>query len=229
MNHSRRRPRRQPRAPRLPARTTRSTPSPPMPARRSQSRRTRSAVEVERAVGVGQQHEVVLGAVPLDEPDHATRLRRAGSATRPAPDHRRGRQRRPPPPAHRLGDRDACRPVAELDGGDRPDLARRGRHDERVPERGRGPVRSNAGSAWTSAVLRWLARGAATASGRDIPKSRRLSSICSTVVMMVDAAGRAEREHRPAVVEHDRRRHRDARPLARRRQVGVAAAPAARS
>ena len=33
-------------------------------------------------------------------------------------------------------------------------------------------------------------------------------STCSTVVMIVDAAGRAERQERPAVVEHDRRRHR---------------------
>ena len=50
-------------------RITRSTPSPPMPARRSHSARTRSAaqVAVDGAVVVGQQHEVVLGAVALEE------------------------------------------------------------------------------------------------------------------------------------------------------------------
>ena len=47
-----------------------------------------------------------------------------------------------------------------------------------------------------------------------MPRSIRLTSICSTVVMIVDAARRAERQERLAVLEHDRRRHRAARPLA---------------
>ena len=50
-------------------RTTRITPSPPIPARRSHSGATCSAVSSWRAVGVGHQHEVVLGAVALDEGD----------------------------------------------------------------------------------------------------------------------------------------------------------------
>ena len=43
------------------------TPSAPSPARRSHSARTWAGGQLERAVGVGQQHEVVLGAVALDE------------------------------------------------------------------------------------------------------------------------------------------------------------------
>src|SRR5215207_5906378 len=50
-------------------------------------------------------------------------------------------------------------------------------------------VARKAGSAETDAVLRWLARGAATASGRVAPKSRRLSSVCRTVVMIMDPPG----------------------------------------
>ena len=47
----------------------------------------------------------------------------------------------------------------------------------------------NAGSAWALAVLRWDTRGAATASGSGMPSSRRLTSICSTVVMIVAPPG----------------------------------------
>src|SRR3954468_3650765 len=42
----------------------------------------------------------------------------------------------------------------------------------------------NAGSASVVAELRWLARGAATASGRLIWRSIRFTRICSTVVMI---------------------------------------------
>ena len=63
MNHS---------TPGVLARTTRSTPSPPMPALRSHSARTLrelvvGQVTVDGAVGVGQEDEVVLGAVALEE------------------------------------------------------------------------------------------------------------------------------------------------------------------
>ena len=47
----------------------------------------------------------------------------------------------------------------------------------------------NAGSAVTAALLRWLARGAATASGSVSPRSTRLTRVCSTVVMMVEPPG----------------------------------------
>ena len=44
-------------------------------------------------------------------------------------------------------------------------------------------------SAVTEAVLRWEARGAAIACSRVIPRSMRLNSICSTVVMIVEPPG----------------------------------------
>ena len=47
----------------------------------------------------------------------------------------------------------------------------------------------NAGSAEVVAVLRCEALGAAMAWGRVMPKSRSLTSICSTVVMIVDPPG----------------------------------------
>src|SRR5690349_10492144 len=47
----------------------------------------------------------------------------------------------------------------------------------------------NGGSAVTEAVLRCEARGAATASGRVMPRSRRLVRVCRTVVMIVDPPG----------------------------------------
>ena len=50
-------------------------------------------------------------------------------------------------------------------------------------------VWSKPGSLCVVALLRWLRRGAATASGSDIPKSRRLTRICSTVVMIVAPPG----------------------------------------
>ena len=46
-----------------------------------------------------------------------------------------------------------------------------------------------AGSAVTLAVLRWLARGAAIASWTVMPRSIRLTSICRTVVMIVEPPG----------------------------------------
>ena len=48
-------------------RTTRSTPSAPIPARRSHSRAASGRGELVLAAGVGQDHEVVLGAVALGE------------------------------------------------------------------------------------------------------------------------------------------------------------------
>jgi hypothetical protein len=42
----------------------------------------------------------------------------------------------------------------------------------------------NAGSAWVVAELRCEARGAAMAAGRLMPKSKRLTRICNTVVMI---------------------------------------------
>jgi hypothetical protein len=53
----------------------------------------------------------------------------------------------------------------------------------------------NAGSAEVVAVLRCEALGASMASGRVMPKSRSLTSTCSTVVIIVDPRG-AEREYR---------------------------------
>ena len=47
----------------------------------------------------------------------------------------------------------------------------------------------NAGSACVELEFRWLARGAASASGSVIPKSSRLTSICRTVVMIVAPPG----------------------------------------
>ena len=47
----------------------------------------------------------------------------------------------------------------------------------------------NGCSAVTLAVLRWDARGAATASGSVMPRSSRLVSVCRTVVMMVEPPG----------------------------------------
>ena len=44
-------------------------------------------------------------------------------------------------------------------------------------------------SAVTDAVLRWAARGAAMACSIVIPRSMRLNSICSTVVMIVEPPG----------------------------------------
>ena len=41
----------------------------------------------------------------------------------------------------------------------------------------------------TDAVLRWEARGAAIASGRVMPRSSRLISVCRTVVMIVEPPG----------------------------------------
>jgi len=45
-------------------------------------------------------------------------------------------------------------------------------------------VPKKAASVCVVSVLRWLSRGAAIASGSDMPKSRRLSSTCATVVMI---------------------------------------------
>ena len=45
-------------------------------------------------------------------------------------------------------------------------------------------VLRNVASVCVVAVLRWLRRGAATASGSVMPKSRRLTRICATVVMI---------------------------------------------
>ncbi len=45
------------------------------------------------------------------------------------------------------------------------------------------------GSAVTLAVLRWVARGAAIAPATPIRRSIRLTSICSTVVMIVEPPG----------------------------------------
>ena len=47
----------------------------------------------------------------------------------------------------------------------------------------------NAGSAEVVAVLRCEALGASMASGRVMPKSRSLTSTCSTVVIIVDPPG----------------------------------------
>ena len=51
------------------------------------------------------------------------------------------------------------------------------------------PSARNACSTSVVAALRWLARGAAIACGSVIPKSRRLTRICSTVVMIVAPPG----------------------------------------
>ncbi len=45
------------------------------------------------------------------------------------------------------------------------------------------------GSASVDDVLRWVARGAAIASGSVMPRSIRLTRVCSTVVMMVEPPG----------------------------------------
>ncbi len=45
------------------------------------------------------------------------------------------------------------------------------------------------GSRSVRAVLRWLARGAAIASARGRPRSRKPVRVCSTVVMMVEPPG----------------------------------------
>ncbi|MNW51332.1 hypothetical protein D3C74_288160 [compost metagenome] len=47
----------------------------------------------------------------------------------------------------------------------------------------------NSGSAVTTAVLRWEARGAAMASLMSMPRSMRFTRVCSTVVMMVEPPG----------------------------------------
>ena len=56
-------------------RTTRSTPSAPIRRRRSHSGGHHLRRQVQRAVGVGQQHEVVLGAVALGEDQPSSRIR----------------------------------------------------------------------------------------------------------------------------------------------------------
>ena len=147
--------------------------------------------EVERAVGVGQQHEVVLRAVPLDEPGHASRLRRRGSATRPAAGHQPGRQRRP---SHRRG-APARRPRASAPSsassmavaapispgaGGRTNVCPSAARPGSVERRPR-PARPPCCAGWPAAPR--------PPRGRDIPKSRRLTSTCRTVVMMVDPPG----------------------------------------
>ena len=112
-------------------------------------------------------------------------------------------------------------PVGRADLGRGRELLAAGR--ERPGDR---PSARNACSASVVAALRWLARGAAIASGSVMPRSRRLMRICSTVVMIVAPPGRADREERPAVAHHDRRRHRRARALAAGGQVRVARARA---
>ena len=59
----------------------------------------------------------------------------------------------------------------------------------------------NADSASLVVSLRWLARGAAIASGSGVPRSTRSSRICSTVVMIVAPPGEpsASTGLRPAV------------------------------
>ena len=76
VHEPRRRPRRAAPAPRRrrgahdPQHAVATDAGPPVAERAGRGRR-----QGELAVGVGQQHEVVLGAVALDEADHATRLR----------------------------------------------------------------------------------------------------------------------------------------------------------
>ena len=69
-------------------------------------------------------------------------------------------------------------------------LGRRPRWSPRTPGRGRlsaaasGVCSGSAGSLCVVALLRWLRRRAAIASGSVMPKSRRLTRICATVVMI---------------------------------------------
>ena len=71
-----------------------------------------------------------------------------------------------------------------------------------------------AGSASVVDALRCEARGAAIASGSVIPKSMRSSRICRTVVMIVAPPGLPTARNGLPSLEHDRRRHARARPLA---------------
>ena len=82
----------------------------------------------------------------------------------------------------------------------------------------------NAGSAMTAAVLRCEARGCCD---RLRQRHAEIDAVDEDLQHGRDdgrAAGRAEREERLAVGEHDRRRHRAARALARPGQVGVGGA-----
>jgi hypothetical protein len=80
----------------------------------------------------------------------------------------------------------------------------------------------NAGSAEVVAVLRCEALGASMASGRVMPKSRSLTSTCSTVVIIVDPPRAAEREYRISFAGDYRRANAAPRALSTIRGVGEA-------
>ena len=63
----------------------------------------------------------------------------------------------------------------------------------------------NAGSASVVALLRCDARGSAIASGSDMPRSKRLTRICRTVVMIVEPPGEPSASTGRAAAQHDRR------------------------
>ena len=150
-----------------------------------------------RAVRVGQQDEVVLRAVTLErsrDSAHPTIVRRRVGPRRPVDSaHRAGRTTPAAPPPRRTGSAAASSGRAEeLDAGGRADLAGR-RRDART--RGPSAVSAARGACRTPApparrgLLRWLARGAASACGSVMPRSSRSTRICSTVVMIVAPPG----------------------------------------
>ena len=101
------------------------------------------------------------------------------------PDHRG----RTTTPADRFGHGDQTTVAQELDAGRRADLGHGGEGVARAVSAAPSGEARNAGSARTAAVLRCEARAAASASGSDMPRSMRLTRICSTVVMMVEPPG----------------------------------------
>ena len=137
----------------------------------------------------------------------------SGPATPPSRCRRRGGSARP---------RRAAAPAEELDPGRRADL--RVRREERARARP-GRRRSWPG---TPAPPRPAPRCCAGWPGRrrspraaSSPRSSRLTSICSTVVMIVEPPGEPSASNGRPSSQHDRRRHRAARPLARAGQVRV--------
>src|SRR6266545_3803926 len=104
--------------------------------------------------------------------------------------HRLDHHCAPPAAAHRLGHGLEQASRQERDPGRSADL---GGRREAVPCTAASAAASGeamkAGSAATVDVLRCEARGAATASGRVMPKSRWLTRICRTVVMIMEPPG----------------------------------------
>ena len=123
-----------------------------------------------------------------------------GDAAAYFPRHRRGWTTAAAPPPRRTGSATATSPPpGQTRSRSRPRSRRWG---EGMPgAAGPRPMdrRGTPARPGSPAVLRCDARGAASASGRVMPRSIRLTRICSTVVMMVAPPGRAERQERPAV------------------------------